>query len=150
MKIIQVVLLLMFSLFAWCLSAQVDMTPTIDKEVETSKTGVKQGASIEFHNPQINLGEIKRGDKRSMEFNFTNTGTEALQIEIVSGCECTTLDWPRLPIKPGDSGIITAIFDSTEKEKSEIVDIDIYFENIDPETKHPMFKMVQYAFQFEE
>jgi len=147
MKLVQLVLFLMFSVFTYCLTAQVNVETDPQKASETSEAKtIKDGPSMTFDNPQIDIGEIKRGDKKAMEFHFTNTGTEDLKIEIVSGCECTTLDWPRLPIKPGDSGIISALFDSTEKEKSEIVDIDINLENLDEEG-YPMFVRVQYAFE---
>lgn len=106
-----------------------------------------EGASMTFDKPQINLGTIKRGDKKEMVFHFTNSGTEDLQIEIVSSCECTTLDWPRSSIKPGEKGAITALFDSTEKEKSETVDIDINLTNLDPKSGYPMFERVCYTFE---
>lgn len=150
MKLVQLVLFLMFSVFTYCLTAQANVEGE-PKASETSNSNtIKEGGpSMTFDNPQMNIGEIKRGDKKAMEFHFTNTGTEDLKIEIVSGCECTTLDWPRLPIKPGESGIISALFDSTEKEKSEIVDIDINLENLDEEG-YPMFVRVQYAFELVE
>ena len=104
------------------------------------------GPSMTFSDAHKDIGEIKKGDKYEMEFHFSNTGTEDLKIEIVSGCECTTLDWPRKAIKPGETGFISAIFDSTEKEKSETVDIDINLENIDPKTGYQMFERVSYTF----
>ncbi len=113
---------------------------------ETSTAAITEGAAMTFEAPHIHIGEIKRGEKKNMEFLFTNTGTEDLKIEIVSGCECTTLDWPRSPIKPGDTGVITALFDSTEKEKSETVEIDINLENLDPKSGYPMFERVTYTF----
>ncbi len=106
-----------------------------------------EGPSMTFSSPHKNIGQIKKGDTYEMEFHFSNTGTEDLKIEIVSGCECTTLDWPRKAIKPGESGIISAIFDSTEKEKSETVDIDINLENIDPKSGYQMFVRVSYTFE---
>jgi len=145
MKYLQFILLLMFSVFAYSISAQVQTEALLEEETLTA-VDFKVGPAMTFDNPQKNIGKIKRGDKKAMEFHFTNTGTEDLKIEIVSGCECTTLDWPRLPIKPGDSGVITALFDSTEKEKSEVVDIDINLENLD-EDGYPMFVRVQYAFE---
>ena len=107
---------------------------------------VTEGAAMTFDAPHVHIGKVQRGTKREMEFHFTNTGTEDLKIEIVSGCECTTLDWPRSAIKPGERGFISALFDSTEKEKSETVEIDINLENNDPNSGYPMFKIVSYSF----
>jgi len=109
-----------------------------------------KGASMTFDVPHLDIGQIKKGDKKEMEFHFTNTGSEDLKIEIVSGCECTTLDWPRKAIKPGERGFVSAIFDSTQKEKSETVEIDINLENLDPKSGYPMFKRVSYTFELVE
>ena len=105
------------------------------------------GPSMTFDTSHFDLGPITKGDIHTMVYQFKNTGTEDLKIEIVSGCECTTLDWPRLPIKPDSTGVVTAIFDSSEKEKSETVDIDINLENLDPKSGYPMFKRVTYSFE---
>jgi len=113
-----------------------------------SEIAVTVGPELTFDMTHIDVGQIKRGDVREMDFPFTNTGTEDIKIEIVSGCECTTLDWPRLSIKPGETGVINAIFDSTEKENSETVEIDINLENQDPKTGYPMFYRVSYSFTF--
>jgi len=112
-----------------------------------AEMAVLKGASMTFEAPHVHIGEVKKGDKVEMEFPFTNTGTEDLKIEIVSGCECTTLDWPRKAFKPGETGFISAVFDSTEKEKSETVEIDINLENIDPNSGYPMFKIISYTFE---
>lgn len=104
---------------------------------------------MKFEKETLDLGPIKKGEKRTFSYTFTNVGTENIEIDLVSGCDCTTLDWPRLPIKPGDKGTIDVIFDSTEKEDSEPVDIDIYLKNIDPKTGHPMLKIIDYSFQLE-
>ena len=107
-------------------------------------------AQITFEQPHVDIGSIKRGDKKQINFRFLNTGTEDLKIELVSGCDCTTLDWPRSLIKPGEFGVIEAIFDSTEKEKSGTVEIDINLKNIDPKSGYPMFKFVSYEFILEQ
>lgn len=113
-------------------------------------TIITEGAAMTFDMPHVDIGQIKKGEKKEMEFHFTNTGTEDLKIEIVSGCECTTLDWPRKVIKPGERGFVSAIFDSTQKDKSETVEIDINLENQDPKSGYPMFKRVSYTFELVE
>lgn len=65
----------------------------------------------------IDLGDVKKGDKKEFEFTFTNSGTEALEIKMITACECTTLDWPRKKIMPGEKGVIKGVFDSTEKNE---------------------------------
>lgn len=127
------------------LSAQVNSPKSENHTAEIISEAI--GASMTFDAPHIDIGQIKQGDSKNMDFHFTNTGTEDLIIEIVSGCECTTLDWPRSPIKPGERGVVTALFDSTKKDKSETVEIDINLENIDPKSGYAMFERVSYTFE---
>lgn len=95
----------------------------------------------------IDLGEVKRGEIKETSFQFTNTGDEAIEIELISACDCTTTDYPRTPIEPGETGVIDVVFDSTEKEESETIDIDIFLKNIDPITDAPVIEMVQYKYE---
>ena len=103
--------------------------------------------AMQFEVETYDLGPIKKGEKREFSYTFTNVGKEDIEIDLVSGCDCTTLDWPRLPIKPGATGTIDAIFDTTEKEDSDPVDIDIYLKNIDPKTGHPMLMILDFSFE---
>lgn len=101
-----------------------------------------------FDKESIPLGKMKKGDKKTFDYFFTNTGKEIIEIEIVSGCDCTTLDWTRNPIKPGERGKINVIFDSKEKELTEkSVDVDIYLKNKDKKTNSQIMKIVNYTFE---
>jgi hypothetical protein len=106
----------------------------------------KPKAEMTFEKELIHLGDVKKGEKKSFTFDFTNTGREAIEIEIVSACECSTLDWPIKPIVPGDTAQIKVDFDSTKKEASETIDVDITLKNIDPKTGYQMFKIVQFDY----
>ena len=82
-----------------------------------------------------------------MSFSFTNTGNQPVQIELDSSCECTTLDWPQGKVfKPGEKGMINAIFDSKDKEVGETTDIEIILTEDDPKTRNPIIYVVQYKF----
>lgn len=105
---------------------------------------------MNFEKTFIDFGTIKRGEKREGSFEFTNTGKEDIKIDLVSACECTTTEYPRRPIKPGETAAINFVFDSTEKEKSETVDIDIFLQNINPATGSPYIEMLQFKFELEE
>lgn len=117
---------------------------SISLQISSAQTGLEM---MRFDEETYDLGPIKKGEKREFSYTFTNIGKEDIQIDLVSGCDCTTLDWTRLPIKPTGTGTIEVIFDSTEKEDSEPVDIDIYLKNINPKTGHPMLKIIDYSFQ---
>ena len=125
-------LMLAFLLFNHSLEAQTSVK-TVPKKLLT------------FKQTYIDLGKVKRGEKREFSFEFTNTGTEDVTIDLISACECTTTDYPVLPIKPGKSGQIDIVFDSTEKEASETIDVDIFLLNRD-EKGNTIVERVQYFF----
>jgi len=61
----------------------------------------------------IDLGDLVEGETRTMVYSFTNTGTETLQIDLVTACKCTDLRWTQEPIPSGEKGTIEVDFDST-------------------------------------
>jgi len=75
---------------------------------------------IKFDQNNIELGKIKKGDKMEIQYNFTNSGNADLEIELVTACKCTELTWTRETIKPGEEGVITAVFDSSNIDLGEI------------------------------
>lgn len=86
---------------------------------------------MKFDKSFIDFGSLKKGDKKTKIFNFVNTGDADLIIELASACECTTLDYPTDPIKPGEGGQIVATYDSKDKIGEQEVTIDI-LANTDP------------------
>lgn len=105
------------------------------------------GLDLTFEKEHLELGKVKKGEKRTFQYTFTNTGSETIEISIVSGCDCTTLDWTRGKIKPGEKGVIDVIFDSTEKEVSETVDVDMYLKNINPKSDSQYLFVLDYTFE---
>jgi hypothetical protein len=102
---------------------------------------------LTFDTLLVDFGKIQRGEKREYTFGFQNTGAEPILIDIVTSCDCTTVTWPEAKlIKPGARDEIHAVFDSTEKEESETVDIDIILQQTD-ERGHPIVYTVQYKFE---
>lgn len=104
---------------------------------------------LSFDQIHHEMGTVKRGEQRSTSYTFTNEGKTDVEIAIVDGCSCTTLDWTRGPIAPGQKATIDVDFDSTEKEKSETVDIDITLTNTDPKSGNPIFILLDYTFDLE-
>ncbi|MBV8252515.1 MAG: DUF1573 domain-containing protein [Chitinophaga sp.] len=82
-----------------------------------SKTIVNKDVAITFEEKIHDFGEITQGEKVEYSFKFTNTGKQDLVIEdAISSCGCTVPEWPKEPLKPGQSGFIKVIFDSAGKE----------------------------------
>lgn len=94
----------------------------------------------------VELGKVKKGEKRSMAFEFTNTSGVDVQLEGVSACDCTTVDYPRTVIPPNGKGHLDVVFDSTEKDASEKIDIDLIFKNTDA-AGNPRIERVSYSFE---
>ncbi len=116
------------------------------KDVSTTETKVlPKPAFVTWDKKHIDLGKVKRGEKRTMMFEFTNTSDEPVQIDIVDACFCTTVDFPRGVIEKGGKGKLDVVFDSTEKEKSETISINIIFKNTH-EGGLPRIETVEYSF----
>lgn len=68
---------------------------------------------LEFETDFHDFGRVIQGEKVSFGFKFTNTGKSDLILSNVStSCGCTVPDFPKTPIKPGESHRIDVKFDS--------------------------------------
>ena len=105
-------------------------------------------AFVTWDKKMTDLGTVKKGEKRNLFFEFTNTSGADIQIDIVDACECTKVDFPRGVIKPGAKGRIDAVFDSTEKDAAERIGITIVFKNMD-EKGNPRIEVVEYNFDLQ-
>ena len=96
--------LLMFGLAALALNLSAQ---------DASQTPPVSNAKIKFTELSHNFGTVIEGDIARYEFKFTNEGTDPLVLENVhASCGCTTPKWPRTPIAPGASEVITAEYNS--------------------------------------
>ncbi|MFA7379848.1 MAG: DUF1573 domain-containing protein [Bacteroidia bacterium] len=72
--------------------------------------------NIEFKNTEYNFGKITAGEVVTYSFEFTNNGGSDLIISnATASCGCTVPDYPRHPIKAGESAKIDVKFDSNGK-----------------------------------
>ena len=70
-------------------------------------------ANIVLDKEMHDYGTIENGGNPTCEFKITNTGTEDLIIENAKGsCGCTVPDWPKEPIKPGKSAVMSVKYDT--------------------------------------
>jgi peptidoglycan-associated lipoprotein len=100
---------------------------------------------VSWDKKMVDLGTVKKGEKRTLAFEYTNMTKEDIQIEIVDACECTKVDFPRGPIAPGGKGRLDVTFDSTEKEAAETIGINIVFKNVGADG-NPKIEVVEYKF----
>ncbi len=91
------------------------------------KTDTKAETTIQFKQTSFNFGEIAEGEIVSHTFYFKNTGTQNLVIKnIESGCGCTTVDYDKLPVKPGKEGKIEIAFNSSGRYGKQYKEIRIF------------------------
>ena len=70
-------------------------------------------ATISFDVTEHDFGTLKEeAGPATYQFNFTNTGAEPLIItNCKASCGCTTPDWTKSPIMPGQKGFVKATYD---------------------------------------
>lgn len=69
--------------------------------------------AIEFEKTEHDFGKILQGEQVSYTFKFKNVGNAPLIISsIEKTCGCTTPNYSKEPIKPGENGKITVTYDS--------------------------------------
>lgn len=72
---------------------------------------------IEFERTSYDFGEVVQGEKLSYTFKFKNTGKSNLIIfSSEATCGCTTSMPPKAPIRPGETGEIKVVFDSSSQK----------------------------------
>lgn len=72
--------------------------------------------SFVFPAMEYDFGTIPEGKVVEHIFNFTNNGQSPLVISnITASCGCTSPDWTKSPVKPGESGFVKVIFNSAAK-----------------------------------
>ncbi len=71
-----------------------------------------EGPSIKFNETSFDFGDIKESDGNvSHKFEFTNNGTAPLIVQSVRpSCGCTSTGWTKEPVKPGETGFVTAVY----------------------------------------
>ncbi len=121
--------------------------PTSKDSIPAPKPAIDSAPKMEFKEKMVDFGPVKKGEKRTHDFEFVNAGTQDIVITLVSACDCTTVEYPEKPIKPGEKGILHVIFDSTEKDQSETIDVDIFLDHEDPVTGAPTIVRVQYKYE---
>ena len=78
-------------------------------QAQTTKTTPYKGtgAEIQFDKLTVDFGTLKVGDVKTVTITFTNIGKKPLILDdVISSCDCTTVDWSKQPIMPGKKGTI--------------------------------------------
>jgi len=82
--------------------------------------------NVKFAEISHNYGSIKQDTKNTKIFKFTNTGNEPLIIEDAKGsCGCTVPQYPKEPIKPGETGEIEVVYSPGKQQGAQTKTITI-------------------------
>jgi hypothetical protein len=134
--------------FSWMLflvvaSIQLSCSSTKAQQVTTPP---QPSQFVTWDKQFVELGKIKKGEKRAMVFEMTNTSSENVKIDIIDHCTCTSSDYPRGVIAPGGKAKIDLVFDSTEKEADETIEARVIFTNTLPNGV-PRIETLKYHFE---
>lgn len=68
---------------------------------------------LKFTETKKSFGFVKKGELVSLEYHFVNEGNQPLIItEAKVECSCTTVEFPKQPIAPNQSGKVIVVFDT--------------------------------------
>jgi Protein of unknown function (DUF1573) len=102
-----------------------------------------------FDKKLFDFGQIKMGDTPSITYTFTNTGNAPLDIDIVTGCDCTELDWTRTTVAVGEKGFISAKYNSNKAEEEDHKKqlekfVDIILKQTHPSNGYPLVESLKF------
>jgi hypothetical protein len=68
---------------------------------------------IQFKSQTVDFGTAKLNHPVTVEFQFTNVGTQPVIIQSAQpSCGCTTPSWTKEPVLPGKTGVVKAIYNA--------------------------------------
>ena len=77
-----------------------------------SSSATAQGV-FQFEVESFDFGTVEEGDKAEKTFTFKNTGNQPIILSNVrASCGCTTPNWTREPVMPGQTGKIEVSYNS--------------------------------------
>jgi len=108
-----------------------------------AKTKTYPLTSVDFDKEVYDYGTIKQGVKVEYDFKFKNTGKNDLIIsDAYSSCGCTIPEYPKEPIKPGESSKIKVLFNSAGRSNKQDKTINLI---VNTEEKIKQLKIIGFV-----
>lgn len=100
-------------LFTTDLQAQTaNVKPTVTTSAATV-TPKKATSAVAWKETTHDFGEIKKGVPVTHDFTFVNTTNETILItNVKASCGCTATNYTKTPIKPGETGFVSAKYNA--------------------------------------
>lgn len=77
--------------------------------------------TMDFADTVYNFGDVGQEQIVTHDYTFTNNGKKPLVVSSAEGsCGCTVADYPKEPVAPGGTGVITVSFSTANKEPGHI------------------------------
>ena len=93
-----------------------DKTSAVASSSNAPAVLAEDAPKFKFEKTVYEFGVIKDGEKVQTTFKFKNVGKTPLIIaDATATCGCTVPEYPTTPIKPGEEGRITVVFNSQGK-----------------------------------
>jgi len=100
-------LTLVVAAFSFTFGQATEKSKTASPVQKETKQAVKEGPQMDFKFTDHNFGDLQEGPKANVDFVFTNTGNKPLILtDVKASCGCTTPEWPKEPIMPGQTSKI--------------------------------------------
>ncbi len=103
-----------------------------------------------FEQKNHDFGTIKSGEITPVyTFSFTNTGNAPLDIEQISGCDCSEFDWTRTTVGVGEKGFVSVRFNSNKAEPEEhkmklVKYVDIILKQVHPDNGYSLGEALKF------
>jgi hypothetical protein len=75
----------------------------------------QKAEDFKFSSDKYDFGALTEGDPASHSFEFTNVGKDTIRLDasdVRASCGCTTPEWTKTPILPGQKGNIKALYNT--------------------------------------
>ena len=101
------------ALFTTASFAQVSPTVTATPPTDQAPAVNPNAGTFKFGEETFDFGTVPQGTPVTHEFTFENTGKEPIVIKNVqASCGCTTPTWPKEPVLPGKTAVISATYNA--------------------------------------
>ncbi len=78
-----------------------------------SVIGGSAQVKLEIKDSKKSFGFVKKGEVVKLNYEIQNAGTEPLIINNIEvSCSCTSVEYDKKPVLPGQNTIVTVIFDT--------------------------------------
>uniref|UniRef100_UPI0040497A34 DUF1573 domain-containing protein n=1 Tax=Flavobacterium sp. TaxID=239 RepID=UPI0040497A34 len=101
-------------LFSATAFAQAPRVQASQKKAENVATeALKPATEVKWEETTHNFGDIKKGVPVNNDFTFVNTTSETIIItNVKASCGCTATNYTKTPIKPGETGFVSAKYNA--------------------------------------